>query len=198
MGRLKLNTPLLLGILLGSLMPMLYLVQWVVKRGTPQETWLNGTLHVSVEGQKPLILPINLHEEHSSQGTSLQGTGTLQEGAYPWEPVPFEAQFFLHLDSANQAPNDSNPKLEWAASYSERLTTRNDGLGLPPLPCKGSIEVLDQEKSTQELGLSAFSELRVAVDLACTSAGSDLLWSSGDEKVWTIRGPLGLSRGPTP
>lgn len=55
----KLNSPLLLGILLGALMPLLYLVQWVVKQSGEQERWLHGTLEVRVDNQAPLILPID-------------------------------------------------------------------------------------------------------------------------------------------
>lgn len=198
MGPLKFNSPLLMGILLGSLMPLLYLVQWVVKKSGDHESWLNGTLEVRVDNQAPLILPINLHQGHSARGLTLQGSGTLQQGNYPWEPTPFEGSFFLHLDTETQAPGGRQEKLEWAASYSERLTSRPDGLGLPPLPCKGTVEPLKLRRSSGEEGLAAFKELQLAVELSCASAGADLLWSSGDERTWTVRGPLSLSEGPIP
>ena len=198
MGLSKLNSPLLLGILLGSLMPLLYLVQWVVKQSGEQERWLNGTLEVRIDNQAPLILPINLHEGHSAQGLTLQGSGVLQEGDYPWEPTLFEASFFLHLETERQAPGGPQGKLDWAASYTERLTSRADGLGLPPLPCKGSVEPLKIARRSGEEGLSAFQDLQLALELSCASAGADLLWSSGDERTWTVRGPLSLSAGPSP
>lgn len=198
MGLSKLNSPLLLGILLICLMPLLYLVQWVVKQSGEQEVWLSGTLEVRVDNQAPLILPINLHEGHSERGLTLQGSGTLQEGNYPWEPTLFEASFFLHLETEAHAPAGQEGKLNWAASYTERLTSREDGLGLPPLPCKGTIEPLKLSKDVPEERLSAFSDLQLAVELTCASAGADLLWSSGDERTWTVRGPLSLSEGPIP
>jgi hypothetical protein len=198
MNRTRFSTPLLFGILLGSLMPILYLVQLVVKRGEVVESWLNGTLEVSVEGQEALILPLSLSEQSSGRGLTLLGSGTLQEGRYPWKPVPFEARFWLHLDTESQAPGNTDFKLEWAASYSERLTTRPDGLALPTLPCKGSVHLVDSDKDPNKEGLEAYASLKLALDLKCTSAGADLLWSSGDEKAWTIRGPLRLSRGPLP
>jgi hypothetical protein len=198
MNRSRFSTPLLLGILLGSLMPVLYLVQWALQRGDALESWLNGTLKVSVEGQEPLILPINLHQESSEKGLTLQGTATLQDSKYPWKPVPFEATFWLHLDSEIRAPGNTGAKLEWAASYSERLLSRTDGLGIPPLPCKGSLERTEWTSASNPQSLGDWSELALAVNLTCTSAGSDLLWSSGDERVWTIQGPLALSQGPRP
>lgn len=194
----KLNSPLLLGILLGALMPLLYLVQWVVKQSGEQERWLHGTLEVRVDNQAPLILPINLHEGQSAQGLTLQGSSVLQEGDYPWEPTPFEASFFLHLDPEQHAPEGPREKLDWAASYTERLTSRPDGLGLPPLPCKGSVEPLKVTPRSGGAGLNAYKDLQLALELSCASAGADLLWSSGDERTWTVRGPLSLSSGPTP
>ena len=198
MGFPKINSPLLLGILLGCLMPLLYLVQWVVKQSGEQEAWLNGTLEVRIDNQAPLILPINLHEGHSERGLTLQGSGTLQESNYPWEPTTFEASFFLHLETQPQAPDGQKGKLNWAASYSERLTSRPDGLGLPPLPCKGTVEPLKLSRRSGEEKLSDFKDLQLAIELSCASAGADLLWSSGDERTWTVRGPLSLSEGPIP
>lgn len=198
MNRSRFSTPLLLGILLGSLMPILYLVQLVVKRGDLEDSWLEGTLEVSVEGQEALILPVKLQEQASGQGMTFQGIEILQEGDYPWKPVPFEAKLWLHLETESQTPGSGEPKLEWAASYSERLTTRTDGLGLPPLPCKGDVRLLDSQRTSGGEGLQAFSTLALALDLNCTSAGADLLWSSNDEKVWTVRGPLRLAHGPRP
>jgi hypothetical protein len=193
----RIRTPLLLFILLSSLMPTLVLVQRLVSPNTASTPQLSGTLQVSIEDQDPLILPLFLEDSaqvESQPGLALQGKSVLQEGEYPWKPVPFEGTFFLRLGLESLAPAAGDFKMEWAASYSERLLSRPDGLGLPPLPCKGSIELLDSKKSkdTDQTGLGAYAKLQLALDLRCTAAGADLLWSSGDEKVWTIKGPLGL------
>jgi hypothetical protein len=193
----RIRAPLLLFILLCSLMPTLVLVQRWVAPKAPSTPQLSGTLQISVEGQAPFILPITLFESTQNPpqlGLSLQGQGALQEGTYPWNTLPFEGTFSLRLNLESQAPAASEFKMEWAASYSERLLSRPDGLGLAPLPCKGSIQRVNSEKSKDPnlQGLSAYSKLQLALDLNCTSAGADLLWSSGDEKVWTIKGPLGI------
>lgn len=193
----RIRAPLLLFIVLCSLMPTLVLVQRWVAPDASANPQLSGTLQISVEGQAPFILPINLFESTQNPpqpGLNLQGQGVLQEGTYPWNALPFKATFTLRLNLESQAPAAGDFKMEWAASYSERLLSRPDGLGLAPLPCKGSIQLVDSKKSkdlTQQ-GLSAYSQLQLALDLNCTSAGADLLWSSGDEKVWTIVGPLGI------
>lgn len=200
MKRSRITTPVLLIILLSSLMPTLYIVQLLVTPGGPAYSWLTGSLMVSVEGQSPHILQLNLYESsdlEAQPGLILKGTGVLQEDEYPWKDIPFEGAFSLNLGLESQAPATGNFKMEWAASYSERLLSRPDGLGLPPLPCKGSVELLKSEKSeiSGSKGLKRYDKLQLALDLNCTSAGADLLWSSGDEKVWTIRGPLALSSG---
>jgi hypothetical protein len=193
----RIRTPLLLFILLSSLMPTLVLVQRLVSPKVVSVPQLSGTLQVSIEGQAPLILPLVLQDSaqpETQPGLVLQGQSVLQESEYPWNPMPFEGTFSLRLSLESLAPAAGNFNMEWAASYSERLLSRPDGLGLPPLPCKGSIQLVDSKKSkdTDAIGLSAYTQLQLALDLHCTAAGADLLWSSGDEKVWTIKGPLSL------
>jgi len=192
------NKPLLLGLLLISLMPTLYLVQVLVKRGDSNEVWLSGTLEVGFEGSKPLMIQLVLHEQKSNQGIALQGESALLDGEYPWDPMPILSQFWLHLNPDAQAPGDTDAKLEWAASYTQRRKNSPNELWLPPLPCKGRITTKDSSRQDPGKTLSSYTKLRLALDLTCTSAGPDLLWSSGDERNWTLRGPLDLSRGPRP
>jgi hypothetical protein len=49
--------------------------------------------------------------------------------------------------------------------------------------------------ATTEITLDMLKELSLSIDLQCTYAGSDLIWNTGDEKTWTIEGPLNLVRG---
>jgi hypothetical protein len=201
MARYRLTLPLIIGITLGSLMPMLYLVQLFMDKGYDAEVWVEGSLAVSVDGQNSLSMPVVLIESESEAGLHLSAVTLLQQGEYPWDPTPWEATIHLTLnyellENALRAHHHDS----WSAWFTERLVARSDHLGLPPIPCTGIVSIRELEKQgtwedSPKINLEMLKELSLSIDLQCTSAGSDLVWNTGDEKTWTIEGPLNLVRG---
>lgn len=194
MDRARVTYPLLIGILLGSSLPILVLVQFLLDRGGRGETWLEGQLAVRQEGAPPLLY--NAALTPSSPGAlSLNSTSKLLQSAFPWEPTEVQASLSIRLSSTVFTQADRDPAEGWWASYRERDTTRADGLGVPPLPCEGRIVVTESKADGSPISLGDLDTLDLAVDLLCTSAGPDLLWHTGDERTWSLEGPLSLRRG---
>lgn len=188
MRRLRVTTPLLLGVLLGASLPMLLVVQFFLDRGERAALRLESRLEVRVEGQDPLILTAALAPSSAGGGVTLGGTGRLVQSVFPWDPTAIEATFQLRLSpEVLAAPGEHTEG--WAASYRERVTTRLDGLGIPPVPCEGRV-VLKEIERRGDGPDAPLSALDMALDLRCTSAGADLRWHSGDERTWTIEGPV--------
>jgi hypothetical protein len=189
------RTPVAIGVFIGLLLPFLYLVQLVVQRTPDRQQWLGGDLEVILEDQAPMTLSISLSTDTAANGPlKLAGAARLRQAVYPWETVPFEAGLTLAMDPGF-FEGDSGQG--WAASYTERLVSREDGLGLPPIPCQGNVRLVRQGRMGEDLTqLHSWTRMELDLNLACTSAGPDLLWDSGDEQSWAIRGPLILRNRP--
>ena len=191
--------PVATGVLIVLLLPALYLVQVVIRRAPERTQWFGGELEVSLENQSPMTLAIELHEVDGESSVSLMlaGTARLRQSTYPWDEVPFEGQVRLALEPGFFSGDSSGDQRTWAASYTERLVSRDDGLGLPPIPCSGIIETEKQRSLDKAKGnLSNWTQLDLNLNLACTSAGPDLIWASGDEQTWALIGPLSLHNRP--
>ncbi|MEE2750690.1 MAG: hypothetical protein VX519_04625 [Myxococcota bacterium] len=192
--------PVAIGVLIGLLLPTLYLVQLLVQRAPERSQWFGGELKVSLESQLPMTLAIELHENESSSSEKLEvkGSARLRQSAYPWDEVPFEAGLRIVLEP--EFFEDSSPteaSAAWSASYTERLVSRDDQLGLPPVPCSGVIESRKSHSLGGQPGdLQNWTQMELAVALSCTSAGPDLIWASGDEQTWSVKGPLSLRNRP--
>jgi hypothetical protein len=201
MARYRLTLPLIIGITLGSLMPILYFVQLLLDKGAESEVWVEGSLAVSIDNQNSLSMPVVLVESESEAGLHLSAVTLLQQGEYPWDPTPWEGSLHITLnyellENALRAHHHDS----WSAWFSERLVSRSDRLGLPPIPCTGIVSVRELEKTedweeNSQITLDSLQDLSLSIDLQCTSAGADLIWNTGDEKTWTIEGPLSLVRG---
>ena len=196
MSRARATFPLLLGILLGSSLPILFVVQAVRDKGLDEQVWVDAELTVRVEGHEALVYTAELTEVEPSP-LIIGASSMLRQAEFPWDPTPFEASFRLRLDerllregTAGEHPDG------WSASWTERLVTRPDGLGLPPIPCEGLIVVKNVTLADPDaVGIARLEQLDLALDIRCTSAGADLVWHSGDERTWTIEGPATLVRG---
>jgi hypothetical protein len=195
------RVPVAFGVFIGLLLPFLYLVQLVVQRTPDRQQWLSGDLEVILEDQAPMTLSIALathtalEAETAGDGPlQLAGSARLRQAVYPWESVPFEARLALAMDPTFFEGGQGGG---WTASYTERLVSREDGLGLPPIPCEGDIQLVRQGRIEEDLAqLQSWTRMELNLNLACTSAGPDLLWNSGDEQSWAIRGPLILRNRP--
>jgi len=196
------RVPVAFGVFIGLLLPFLYLVQLVVQRTPDRQQWLGGDLEVILEEQAPMTLSIVLAaqptpKDHTNTGDpmKLNGAARLRQAVYPWEAVPFEAGLSLAMD--REFFEGTGGGKGWAASYTERLVSREDGMGLPPIPCDGDIQLQRQARMDEDLAqLQSWTRMELNLNLACTSAGPDLLWNSGDEQRWAIRGPLILRNRP--
>ena len=142
-----------------------------------------------------MTLSISMEPGSKKEGAlQLSGAARLRQAVYPWETVPFEAGLTLAMDPGFFEGGSGKG---WAASYTERLVSREDGLGLPPIPCKGDVRLVRQGRMEEHLGqLQSWTRMELDLNLDCTSAGPDLLWDSGDEQRWAIRGPLILRNRP--
>lgn len=198
MARGPIRSAHLLWLLLGCLVPVLLLLDFLVGESGRREVFLQADLRVRQDGASPLALAGPLAGEAATDGLQVGGTVQLTEGQYPWPAVEREGSFSLRLDSSFM--KDSQPGVRtqgFVASYQERDL---DGVGSPaPLtPCQGRIEVLELVAplwSGQPEGLAAVDAARLKVDLLCTGTGPDLLWGTGDERVWAIEGPLEVKAG---
>ena len=192
--------PVAIGVLIGLLLPTLYLVQLLVRRAPERSQWFGGELEVSLESQLPMTLAIELHESDSPPSNTLvvSGSARLRQSAYPWDEVPFEAGVRIMLEPEFfDGSSSKEASTAWAASYTERLVSRDDQLGLPPVPCAGVIESRKQRSLGGQPGdLGNWTQMELAVALSCTSAGPDLIWASGDEQTWRIKGPISLRNRP--
>ena len=191
MARPRPSLPLVVGVLVGALLPSLYLVQLAINRSTNKQQWLEGELQVRVQGQEPLTLAIHMRDTDNADRLEFEGTAQLRGAVYPWDPVPFESTLRIHLGpDLVQMPPPFQTTDAFVVSYTERVTNRRDGLGLPLLPCQGVVSKREGRYTGEGHALADWKKLELAVDLHCFSAGPDLLWDSGDEQVWTLSGPL--------
>jgi len=178
----------LLWLLLGALLPLLFLLEWAVDRSGRRDHTVEAELSVRLDGGDPHTLALPLQAWHQDEGVTLRGTGRLQGARYPWKPTPMEATTELRL--SNGFLNDSSKGVRnegFVASLVLRDTSRADRLGMPVIPCSGAILVEEVELVDANL-----SQLRLRLDLTCTSSGPDLQWGSGDERVWSLVGPVQL------
>ena len=167
-------------LLLGLLVPALFLLDYVVKRSGSRQVWLTTELKVQADGQDPLLLAADLEGRIERGGLEVIGADVLRENRYPWRPIAIEGTFMLRLDReflSSTAPGER--RTGFAASYRVRMVDRADGFGTPAAPCMGEIHVLQLE-------------------LVCTSPGRDLLWRTSDDRGWIIQGPLNLAAGRRP
>ena len=199
--------PLGLGLLLGAGLAGLYLVQLLYTPSGGDQRWLETRLEVRVEGQKPLLLAAEMIPRPppppagDEPWISLEGVAGLVQASFPWEPTPFEAVFNLHLRPALFEQGPEGGQLApgtWSAAYAERRLSRPDGLGLPPIPCAGELAVTAFEAADGDaprVGLDHIETLELFAELRCVSAGPDLAWGTGDERTWSVEGPLVLRSG---
>lgn len=203
---------LALVLLLASLIPLLFFLDYLVEQGGRRAAWVEAELHASLDGQESLFLAVPLapvgggatkeFSDMAHAGLEVEGRGVLRQDHYPWEATPYEARFWLRIDPALLTnPRPGIHEEGFAASFTLRQTTRSDGLGLPPVPCKGHLLVRDltfSHSSSDKTSLEDLKELSMNIDLLCTAAGPDLLFNTGDERTWTLEGTLRLRSGQMP
>ncbi len=178
----------LLWLLLGALLPLLFLLEWAVDRSGRRDHTVEAELSVRLDQGDPHTLALPLEAWHQDDGLTLKGTGRLQGARYPWKATPIEATTELRLSDGFLADPSNGVRNEgFVASLVLRDTSRADGLGMPRIPCTGAILVEKMELVNDNL-----SQLRLRLDLACTSSGPDLKWGSGDERTWGLVGPVQL------
>ena len=188
MSLVNVRLPRLLWLLLGALVPLLFLLDWAVGTSGRRNFEMQAELAVRLDGGDPLTLAIDLAAEHTEEGVELSGTAPLQQFHYPWKPTPVEASFWLRLNHELLDSSQEGSRLDdFAASLTIKDTTRSDGRSGPPLPCRGNLVI--EELRWNEEALGAVS---LRVDLLCTSSGPDLAWGTGDERVWMLTGPIAL------
>jgi hypothetical protein len=175
----------LVWLLLGSLVPLLFVLDWLVDRGSPQDLSLDAQLQVRADGQDPWVLALRLDGLSSRGGLALSGRAPLRTAIYPWLETPFEAEFMLTVGPQLLAAGPGEYEQDFTASLLIRDARRADGLGTPIIPCSGKLSAAELELDGDQL-----REAELELDLICTSAGDDLRWRSGDERVWTVAGPL--------
>ncbi|MCB9761362.1 MAG: hypothetical protein H6739_16085 [Alphaproteobacteria bacterium] len=200
MGRGRSSFNLLL-LLLAALVPLLFLLDYMVDQGGQRSLWVEAELRVRLDGQEALFLAVPLVpvDDPGAEGLAVEGVAILREDHYPWAATAYEGRFWLRLGPELLAGNRLGlQESGFAASYSVRDTDRADGFGLPPIPCRGNVmvrEVVPAAPTGATERLAELDELALNVDLLCTSAGPDLAWGSGDERTWTLEGTLRLRSG---
>lgn len=185
---MNVRLPRLLWLLLGALVPLLFLLDWAVGTSGRRNFEMQAELAVRLDGGDPLTLAIDLAAEHTEEGVELSGTAPLQQFHYPWKPTPVEASFWLRLNHELLDSTQEGSRLDdFAASLTIKDTTRSDGRSGPPLPCQGNLVIEDLRWNEEALGA-----VSLRLDLLCTSSGPDLAWGTGDERVWMLTGPIAL------
>ena len=196
MSRGPIRSAHLLWLLLGSLVPMLLFLDFLVGESGRREVFLQADLRVRQDGASPLALSGPLRGEAAIDGLLVGGDVQLTEGRYPWRPVARQGSFTLRLDTSFL--QDGQPGIRtqgFVASYQERDLERADGWATPLTPCEGRIQVVELLTRPGAKGLSAVDAALLKVDLLCTGTGTDLLWGTGDERVWAIEGSLEVKAG---
>lgn len=196
MSRGPIRSAHLLWLLLGSLVPMLLFLDFLVGESGRREVFLQADLRVRQDGAPPFALAGPLTGEAAIDGLLVGGEVQLTEGRYPWRPTPREGSFTLRLDSDFLQNGQPGVRTQgFVASYQERDLERADRWASPLTPCEGRIEVVELLTRPGAKGLSAVDAAVLNVDLLCTGTGPDLLWGTGDERVWAIEGPLEVKAG---
>lgn len=194
MARGPLSSAHLLWLLLGALVPMLLLLDFVVGDSEPLEVFVHADLRVRQDGGAQLIYTGPLEGEAAINGMQVRGTHGLAEGTYPWRPTPLEGSLTLSLDGDFLQTGESGAlgrhKKGFVASYKQRDRQRADRMGSPTIPCRGHIDVVSLEELPGARGMSAMGKAELHLDLICTGTGADLMWGSGDERVFTLEGIL--------
>ena len=186
----RLKSSSLVWLLLGAVVPLLFLLDWAVQSSGSREVWLEAEFRVGLDGQDPLLLATALEGDVDEGRLEVRGAGLLREGRYPWRPTSYEAELTLRLE--RDFLEDPG---HFTASYRLRRVSRPDGLSTPPIPCKGEISVRDLRLARDSEDLTGVEAAELDVELICTSSGNDLLWNTGDERVWMVSGPLSLKVG---
>ncbi len=175
---------------------MLLFLDFLVGESGRREVFLQADLRVRQDGSAPLALAGPLAGEAAIDGLKVGGPVHLTEGRYPWRPIEREGQFSLRLDSAFLQNGQPGVRSEgFVASYRERDLSRADRWATPLTPCTGRIEVVELTTRPGAKGMAAVDAGVLKVDLLCTGAGPDLLWGTGDERVWAIEGGLEVRAG---
>ncbi|MCB9796971.1 MAG: hypothetical protein H6741_30170, partial [Alphaproteobacteria bacterium] len=145
MGRARTSFHALLLLLLASLIPALFLLDFLVQQAG-RDTWMESELKVRLDGQEALTLAAPFVEvEGALPGLTLHGADVLRTDRYPWDPTGFEGDFTLRLSPELLSALEAGPASEgFAASYSVRVIERADGYGLPPIPCRGQIMITEK------------------------------------------------------
>ncbi|MFT5583272.1 MAG: hypothetical protein ACI9VR_000850 [Cognaticolwellia sp.] len=190
----------LLWLLLGCLVPVLLFLDFLVGESGRREVFLQADLRVRLDGASPLALAGPLVGEAAVDGLQVGGALRLTEGRYPWRPVAREGIFSLRLHSSFLENAQPGVRTQgFVASYQER-SLEGAGWPAPLTPCQGRIEVIELAAPLWSgqpgaWGLAAVDAAVLKVDLLCTGTGPDLLWGTGDERVWAIEGPLEVKAG---
>ena len=188
MSSVNVRLPRLLWLLMGALVPLLFLLDWAVGTSGRRTYAMQAELAVRLDGADPLTLAVPLEPVHGPEGLELTGTARLQEFHYPWKATPLAATFWLRLDrELIENHVDGGRHDGFVASLTVTDESRSDGLSTPPFPCEGDLVVERMHGTPNQL-----DEANIRVDLLCTSSGPDLKWNSGDERVWALTGPIGL------
>ena len=183
-------------LLLGLLVPALFLLDFCVQRSGAREVWLTSELTVQLDGQDPLLLAAHMEGTVAAQGLEVQGSDVLRQDRYPWRPIPVEGTFMLRLDREFLSTTEAGVRRAgFGASYKAREVDRADGYGTPEIPCKGEVDIIELELDPGAESMEGLRSAQLHVDLVCTSAGPDLEWRTGDERGWVIEGPLTLTTG---
>ncbi|MED5370266.1 MAG: hypothetical protein VX899_04555 [Myxococcota bacterium] len=194
MARGPLSSAHLLWLLLGALVPMLLLLDFFVGDSQPLDVSVHTDLRLREDGGPQRIFTGPLEGEAAINGLQVRGTHGLAEGTYPWRPTPLEGSFTLRLDGDFLETGDQGAlgrhSQGFTATWRQRDRRRADRLGSPAIPCRGHIDVVSLEALSGARGMSAMGRSELHLDLICTGTGADLMWNSGDERVFTVEGIL--------
>ncbi len=178
----------LVWLLLGSLVPLLFLLDWLVDRGAPHGLSLDAQIQVRADGQDPWVFAAPLNGLIGGSGLSVTARAPLRTAIYPWLATPYEAEVDLAISPAVLQLGPGVYERGFTTSIRVWDARRADGLGTPTIPCSGRLTALELVLEGEEI-----KRADLDLDLICTAAGEDLRWRSGDERVWVLTGPVRLS-----
>lgn len=190
MVRARSSFLVLLGLLLASLVPALYVLEWLVDSSGRRASRLEGTLEVRLEGQQPLSMVTSLSADTTGPGLHLHGRGELRHDVYPWEATGLVGFLTLELPPDLLAAGPTVEQTGFAASF--RVASQVGGRGGPSTPCLGTIRVGELAPARADIRLEELSALNLQVALRCPTPPEP----GEDARAWTLVGPLELTRRP--
>ncbi len=189
----------MLGALIGALLPGVYALQLILDRTLGTQSWLGGSVSVQVEGQDALLLELELLPLTGPlSGLELSGGSALREPGFPWGETEYYGQLWMRLEEALLTAPARQQQKGWSATYT--VTNPEFAGAAQPAPCRGAVDVLEAERrpSTDEGPLQSQRALVLELDLACTHPGDDDRWATGDDVTWNLAGRLELRQGRRP